>query len=123
MTRDQLLARVSEIRLGFYDRTQKFSHGLGALFQENFRAAVSILYGDGKELMRTGHFADDYAEAFASDMGMTSKEWAGWIVEQNRKFTQKVFEVEREYLRMTYGSPSTVTEDKVNDYQAFCEAP
>ena len=113
--------KIAEIRAHALDSLHKESHGIGALFQENFRAAESVLYEDGNRLMRTGHLAKDYAEGFAKAMGMTPERWAGWIVEQNRKIVQRAYAIEKRYLELIYGD-SVITDKVIEEYKSFCEA-
>ena len=117
------MTRIEAIRAAFMDQCHKDSHGVGALFEENYRAADNVLRGDGSMVMRSGHSARDYAEGFASVMKFSSPElWAGWIVDQNKSVVGRVYKVEQEYLRIAYSAQEDhITDEQVEAFLKFCE--
>ena len=104
------------------DRCHKDSHGIGALFEENWKAAVDILYGSGEQMRRSGHVSRTYAEGFCGKRFASVEEWAGWIIAENKKIVGPVHKMECEYQRiMEERRPDDITDADVEAFRLFCE--
>lgn len=121
--------RIDAIRAAFMDRCHKGSHGIGALFEENYRAADNIQRGinqstlhKGELIMRNGMTARRYAEGFARAMGYTVEQWAGFIIGENKRIVGHVHRVEEAYQNIVASAADAggVTDEQVETFSKLC---
>ena len=122
--RGQVAAQVQAIRQTALNAAAK-SVGVLAVYDENYAAATAYLAGNTTAITKSGLTVSDYLQGFGERLGMTAQQFAQYIVSQNRQVGPAAYDIEAEYLRLTYTViPSATDIDALlaipDAYRRFC---
>jgi hypothetical protein len=114
-------AEIKQLRSNALDKFTKNSSGVLMVYDVNVIAAKAFLAGDTAPL-RTGMTPEQHL-AMGANMGMTSEQFAYYILSENTRLGPSSWDVENKYLAalmaVSYG-PTESIDTVVENYRDFC---
>lgn len=100
--KNEIIAQVKSLRQDALAATVK-NAGVLAVYDENYKAAVACIENTGDTtVMKDGQSATLYLTGFGAQFGMTSAQFAAYIIGENRRVNPPAYQIEQEYLRLCY---------------------
>lgn len=121
-----MITQVEQIRATALARSTTSNTGVMAVWEQNYQASVARLNGlQDVTLMKNGMTAEEYLTGLGAQIGMTSLQFAQYVINESVNLAPKAYEVEQEYLRLKYQLiPNTQSVLQLLtipiDYQIFC---
>ncbi|MDA8428188.1 MAG: hypothetical protein M0T70_02930 [Geobacteraceae bacterium] len=117
---------ITDIRRQALDRATR-SHGVFAVYDENYRAAYAVTHNNGSLEMKNQITAEQYCAGMGSELTppLTAVQFADYILSENYRVGDPGFMDERQYLWFTctvIPAEQSVDEllDLPNQYRRYC---
>jgi|GEM_PF-3925198 len=117
---------ITDIRRQALDRATR-SHGVFAVYDENYRAAYAVTHNNGSLEMKNQITAEQYCAGMGSELTppLTAAQFADYILNENYRVGDPGYMDERQYLwftRTVIPAEQSVDEllDLPNQYRRYC---